>query len=71
MISISDGVGRFVPMVTVVEREDATGVWYWKRLPTRILALERQKYVPRHKLSKECLTVMCCEMHLEITNLNL
>jgi hypothetical protein len=44
----------------VVERGDTTGVWYWKGLPTRTLAVERQKCSPRHKLFKECLWVMCC-----------
>jgi hypothetical protein len=48
--SISDGV----------ERGDATGVWYWKGLPTRTLVSEKQKCGPRHKSSKERLTVICC-----------
>jgi hypothetical protein len=33
---------------------------YWKGLPTSTLAFEREKCAPGHKLSKECLTVMCC-----------
>jgi hypothetical protein len=60
MVSIIGGMGRFVPMVMVVERENVTGAWYWKGLPTRTLVFERQMCAPRHKLSKECLMVMCC-----------
>jgi hypothetical protein len=33
--------------------------WYWKGLPTRTLAFERQKCAHRHKSSKERLVVMC------------
>jgi hypothetical protein len=43
---ISGGMGRFVPNVMVVEREDATGAWYWKGLPTRNLVFERQMCAP-------------------------
>jgi hypothetical protein len=39
--------------------KNTTGAWYWK-VPTRTLAFERQKCAPRHKSSKECLTVMYC-----------
>jgi hypothetical protein len=61
MISIGGGgVVRFVPLVMVVERGDDTSAWYWKGLPTRTLAFERQKCAPRLKSSKECLMVMCC-----------
>jgi hypothetical protein len=58
MVTISGRVGRFGPMVMVVDRGDATGAWYCKGLPTR--TLERQKCAPGHKSSKECLKVMCC-----------
>jgi hypothetical protein len=60
MVDISGGVGRFVPVVMVVERGDATGAWYWKGSPTRTLVFERQNCIPGHKSSKEWLTVMCC-----------
>jgi hypothetical protein len=61
MVNVSGGVGRLVPVVRVLERGDATGVWYWKGFPTKTLAFERHKCVPGHKTSKECLMVMCCE----------
>jgi hypothetical protein len=51
-------VGRFVPVVIVVGGENTTGAWYWKGLQPATLAYERQKYSPRHKLSKECLMVV-------------
>jgi hypothetical protein len=35
---IVGGMGMFVPVVMVVEREDATGACCWKGLPTRTLA---------------------------------
>jgi hypothetical protein len=60
MVSVSGGVGRFVPLVMGVERGDATGAWYWKGLPTGTLVFERQKCASGHKLPKECLTVICC-----------
>jgi hypothetical protein len=59
MVSIDYGVERFLPMVMVVERGDVA-CWYWKGLPTRTVVFERQKCAPRHKSSKEHLTVMCC-----------
>jgi hypothetical protein len=60
MISIGGGLGRFAPVVMVVERRNAAGAWYWKGLPTRTLSFERQKCAPGHKLSEEHLTVLCC-----------
>jgi hypothetical protein len=47
--SIGGGVGRFVPVVMVVERWDVavTGALYWKGLPTRTLVFER--CAPKHK----------------------
>jgi hypothetical protein len=33
---------------------------YWKGLPTKTLASEREKCAPGHILSKEHLVVMCC-----------
>jgi hypothetical protein len=38
---------------------DESGL-YWKGLPTRTLAFERERCAPGHKSSKDCLTVMCC-----------
>jgi hypothetical protein len=32
MVSIGGGVGRFVPVVMVVEREDGTGAWSFQIL---------------------------------------
>jgi hypothetical protein len=60
MNTVGGGVGRFDPMVMVVEREDVTGVLTWKGLQTGTLAFERQKCAPQHKSSKEHLTAMCC-----------
>jgi hypothetical protein len=72
MVSITAGMGRFVPMVIVEEKGDATGVWYWKGLPTRTLVFKRQTYSPRYKSCKENTFWSCVvEMHLEITNQNL
>jgi hypothetical protein len=59
-VFIGGGVERFAPVLMVMERGDATGAWYWKGLPTTTLAFERQKSAPRHKSSKEHVTVMCC-----------
>jgi hypothetical protein len=59
VVSIDNGMGKFVP-VLAVERWDATDAWYQKGLPTEALAFQRQKCVPKHKLSKEYLIVMCC-----------
>jgi hypothetical protein len=59
MVSISGGVRRFVPMVIVVERGDATSVWHWKGLPTRTPVFEKQKCGPGHKSSREHIMVMC------------
>jgi hypothetical protein len=59
-VSISDGVGRFVPVVVVVGRGKATGAWYWKSLPPRTLVFERQKYASSHISFKECLMVIRC-----------
>jgi hypothetical protein len=56
-VSIIDGVGRFLPMIMVVDRKDVTSASYWKGLP---LCFERQKDASGHKSSKKCLTVMCC-----------
>ncbi|XP_064421026.1 jerky protein homolog-like [Latimeria chalumnae] len=38
---------------------DETGL-FWKCLPTRTLAFERERSAPGHKSSKERITVMCC-----------
>lgn len=59
MASAGGGAQRFVPMVTVLERGDATDAGYWTGLPTRNLMSERQKCAPRCKLSKEHLVGMC------------
>jgi hypothetical protein len=65
MVSISGGVGKFVAVVTVVERGDATVAWYWKGLPARTSVFKKQKFAPEHKLSAECFTVMCCGNEFE------
>lgn len=44
----------------VLSKGHGTGAWYWKGLATRTFAFERQRCALGHKLSKECLTVMCC-----------
>jgi hypothetical protein len=59
MVSIAGGVGRFVPMAMVVDTEDDTTAWYWKGLPTRTLAFQRQKCAPSHKSFKEHLMTIC------------
>lgn len=59
-ISVSSGVGRFIPMVLVGDRRDITGVRYWKGLPKISLVFGRQKCAPGHTSSKH-LTVMCCQ----------
>jgi hypothetical protein len=39
-ISISSVVGRFVPMIMVVERGDATGAWYFSNFVVDSFSLE-------------------------------
>jgi hypothetical protein len=53
VIIVGVGVGRFAPVILVVEREDATGAWNWEGLPVRTLAFGRHKYATRHKSSKQ------------------
>jgi hypothetical protein len=42
-----------------IYKADESGL-YWKGLPTRTLAYEREKWASRHKSSKEHLVIMCC-----------
>jgi hypothetical protein len=54
MVSVG-GVRRFVSVIMVAERGDATGAWYWKGLPIGTLKSERQKCGRRHELPEECI----------------
>jgi hypothetical protein len=42
-----------------MQNPDECGL-YWKGIPIRILAFEKEKYVPRHKSPKAHLMAMCC-----------
>jgi hypothetical protein len=67
-VSIGGGVRRFVPMIMVVERGDATGAWHWKGLPTRTTVFERRSVLLGRNYVKKMHYSHVVEMHLEITN---
>jgi hypothetical protein len=56
MVSVTGGVGRFAPMVIVVEGGDATGASYSKGSPKEPLHLKDKSVL----LSEKCLIIMCC-----------
>lgn len=51
MVSIG-GMGRFVPVVIMVERGDVRSAWYCKGLPTWTIVFKREKCATGLKLSK-------------------
>jgi hypothetical protein len=63
-----DQYQRFVPMVMVVERGDATGAWYWKGFQQQPLCLKYRSVLPGINNLKNTLRSYVVVMHLEITN---
>jgi hypothetical protein len=61
-------VGRFVPVVMVVERGDATGAWYWRSLPTKTLVFERRSVLQGINILKNTLWSCVVAVLSDITN---
>jgi hypothetical protein len=53
-------MGRFLPIVMVVERGGCYRYLVLERLNNKNSCMERQKCAPRYILSKGCPAVMCC-----------